>query len=316
MIDQRQCYAHVTERAFRKGLRRLTRDRWLTDFAVGVSFVDGRLPIGTPSSPFAHHVAMLPFDLWVKGVAPFSVRYADDNLLAFETKEEAQRAKWRVKNFWWYVLGMRAKRQRQEVVGLGEALDFCGFVMHRCPGGACSHGKGYVRVRRGIAERARRCRSDAAWSSYFGLMRHADAYSLMRKIESDMKLRELTARVRIDRRMDARHIEVKELLGVPFTVYDYEVRRSAKGEANWIKCLIGVEEKDGGEPTGRTLAYEFHGNFQGVIQFVLACEAAFGKEAMLPMEEMELENQCGYIFKGSTNQLEYIDPAHIDNTKN
>lgn len=28
---------------------------------------------------------------------------------------------------------------------------------------------------------------------------------------------------------------------------------------------------------------------------------------MLPLEEMEIENQCGYIFKGSTNQMEYID---------
>jgi hypothetical protein len=27
---------------------------------------------------------------------------------------------------------------------------------------------------------------------------------------------------------------------------------------------------------------------------------------MLPLEEMEIENQCGYIFKGSTNQMEYI----------
>lgn len=25
------------------------------------------------------------------------------------------------------------------------------------------------------------------------------------------------------------------------------------------------------------------------------------------MEEMEIENQCGYIFKGSTNQIKYID---------
>ena len=28
---------------------------------------------------------------------------------------------------------------------------------------------------------------------------------------------------------------------------------------------------------------------------------------MLPIEEVTIENQCGYIFKGSTNQLKYID---------
>lgn len=49
------------------------------------------------------------------------------------------------------------------------------------------------------------------------------------------------------------------------------------------------------------------GTWKGLIQFVLACEEAYGKEALLPMEEMEVENQCGYIFKGSTNQMEYIE---------
>lgn len=307
VIDQRKCYDHVTERAFRKGLKRLTGDKWLIDFAVGVTFVGGKLPIGTPSSPFAHHVAMLHFDLWVKGIAPFSVRFADDNLLAFETKEEAQRAKWRVKNFWWYELGMRAKRQRQSVVCMDEATDFCGYVLHRSGRGRTEHGKGYTTVRRSTAERARRCAGDRSWASYFGLMKHADAFSLMTGIEKKMKLRELTAKIRIERRMDARHIEMKDLAGTAFTIYDYEVRRNAKGEANWMKCLIGVEEKHEGEPTGRTLAYEFHGNYQGLIQFVLACEETYGKEALLPMEEMEVENQCGYIFKGSTNQMEYIE---------
>ena len=52
---------------------------------------------------------------------------------------------------------------------------------------------------------------------------------------------------------------------------------------------------------------EFHGNYQGIIRFLLAAERAFGKDAILPLEEVEIENQCGYIFKGSTNQLTYIE---------
>ena len=73
------------------------------------------------------------------------------------------------------------------------------------------------------------------------------------------------------------------------------------------KCLIGVEETKDGQPTGKTLAYEFHGNYQGLLQFILKCESEYGKQALLPMEEMEVENQCGYIFKGSTNQMTYIE---------
>lgn len=70
---------------------------------------------------------------------------------------------------------------------------------------------------------------------------------------------------------------------------------------------MGIEEVKEGEKTGKTLAYEFHGNYQGIIQFIAACEKAYGKTAILPMEELEIENQCGYIFKGSTNQMTYIE---------
>lgn len=311
VIDQRKCYAHVTEKVFRRELKRLVCDPWMVDFSVGVSFVGGRLPIGTPSSPFVHHVVMLGFDLWLSSLSPFRLRYADDCLLAFATREEAQAAKWRVKNWWWYVLGMRAKRHRTSVVPLSLPMDYCGFVLHRSAHVAKPFGhtdKGHATIRRGTAERAKRCRMGGSWASYFGLMKHGDCYGLMRKIEKDMKLRELTMKIRIDRKMDARHVDVRDLCGKTFTIHDYEVRRSSQGDANWIKCLVGVEEMgDDGSPTGRMLAYEFHGNYQGIIQFILACEAEFGKKSLLPMEDMEIENQCGYIFKGSTNQFKYIE---------
>ena len=162
-------------------------------------------------------------------------------------------------------------------------------------------------MRRNTVQRAKICRTDKSWASYFGLMKHADAYRLMQQIEQRMKLRSLTEKIRIDRSMDARHIEVRDLTGIPFTIYDYEIRYNSQKEANWIKCLIGVDEVVDGVRTGKTLAYEFHGNYQGIIQFILAAEKAYSKSGLLPIEEAEIENQCGYIFKGSTNQLTYIE---------
>lgn len=303
VVDQRKCYEHVTERAFRKGLKTLTSDKRMIDFAVAVTFVDGRLPIGTPSSPFVHHVAMLEFDMFVRTLTRHSVRYADDNFLAFETKEEAQSAKWRIKNWWWYELGMRAKRHTVSIRPMVLPLDFCGYVYHRGSGG---HGKGYVTVRRSIADRAARCATAEGWASYFGLMKHADEYGRMSEIEERMKLRELTDKIRIDRTMDAPHVEVKDLAGVAFSLREYEIRRDGKGQANWVKCLIGVEETDGGEPTGRIAAREFHGNYQGIIGYLLALEAVYGR-GFLPIEDAEIVNECGYIFKGSTNQIKYLD---------
>lgn len=81
-----------------------------------------------------------------------------------------------------------------------------------------------------------------------------------------------------------------------------------KAPPNWIKCLIGVPEVGEDEnPTGRMKAFEFHGSYMYIVEFMTMAEKTFGKKNMLPLEEMEIENQCGYIFKGSTNQMEYID---------
>lgn len=308
VIDQRKCYEHVRVRAFRKALKKLVSDKKLIDFVVDVCFVNGRLPIGTPTSPFVHHVLMLSFDYFVKGMTSYSVRYADDNFLAFETKEEAQAAKWRIKNYWWYELGIRCKRHTVRILSMDEPFDFCGYVFHRNDKPVASHNKGYTTVRKSTVADAMRCNNDRSWASYFGILKHADAWSLMRNIEKTMKLRELTGKIKIDRRMDARNILPKDLIGETISICDYEIRTDSKGNANWIKCLIGIDERDeAGEPTGKTLAREFHGNFQGIIQYILLCERTFGKKNILPLEDVEIENQCGYIFKDSTNQLEYIE---------
>lgn len=72
--------------------------------------------------------------------------------------------------------------------------------------------------------------------------------------------------------------------------------------------MIGIEEKDeDGVSTGKMKAYEFHGSYMNIVEFITLAEKTFGKQNMLPLEEMEIENQCGYIFKGSTNQMEYIN---------
>ena len=317
VMDQRECYKHSTPSSFRPALKQLVDDRWFVDFAVGVCFVDGRLPIGTPTSPMAHHILMLGCDRFSREIAPFALRYADNLFLAFATKEEAQAAKWRMKNFWWYRLGLRAKRGETAVLPLSLPLDFCGYVFHRrealaspglSPSLPAGHpDKGYVTIRRSTARSARRCRDDHSWASYFGLMRHADTFSLMVKIEKDMKLRELTRTIRIDRRMDARHVEIRDLVGIGLTIYDYEIRYNSQKEPNWVKCLVGVDEVVDGQATGKVLAFEFHGNYQGIVQFLAACEKEYGKEAMLPIEEVEIENQCGFIFKESTNQIKYIE---------
>lgn len=88
-IDQRKCYEHMTRKLYRKALKMLAVDTELVDFAVNVAFNGNSLPIGTPTSPFVHHVIMLAFDRWLGSVPGPKARYADDTLILFRTKEEA-----------------------------------------------------------------------------------------------------------------------------------------------------------------------------------------------------------------------------------
>ena len=311
LIDQRQCYAHVTREVMRRKIQKLCRDKWLTDFGMMVIFSpDGRFPVGTPSSPLAHHILMMDFDHMCHTFAPVVIRYADNVLLAARTKEELQAAKWRIKNWWWYDLGIRAKRQDTRIFPISEGVDFCGYVVHRNKAtGICSHNKGYTTLRRSTATRAKRCNNDKSWASYFGLMQHADTFRLTQFIEKKMKLEELSERIKINRKMDARKIDVRELTDnqTVFTIYDYEIRRDKDGRANWLKCLIGFNEIIDGVETGKIAAREFHGNYSCLVEAMELWENTFGREQMLPIEEVTLENQCGYIFTNSTNQIKYID---------
>ena len=97
---------------------------------------------------------------------------------------------------------------------------------------------------------------------------------------------------------------------------DYEIRKNAKGTDNWIKLLLSYDETDAdGMPTGREIVREMHGDYAGLHRYIRSAERAFGgKQAILPIEDAEIINSCGYIFKGSTNMMEYIEDFHNQTT--
>lgn len=316
VMDQRQCYRHISIRTYRKAMKFMLRrlgmpvDTELIDFGEAVGFApDGQLPIGTPTSPYIHHIVMLRSDIFIRGNTEWALRYADDNIMAFRDTHELNAMKWRVQNLWWYVYGIRAKRWATKIVSIDKAgLDFCAYICHRTAGRELTDcGKGYTTVRRPTVRRAKSC-GEGAWPSYFGILKEADCFAVMEKIQERMKAQDLVGKVRIDREMDARNIPMKDLVGVVHTVYDYKMLADKSGKPNWIKCVIGVAEcdKSTGELTGRELAYEYHGNFQGIIRWICSLEKAFPGRSFMPIEDGVIENQCGYIYRGSTNQMQYI----------
>jgi hypothetical protein len=312
VIDQRKCYEHITPKAFRKEAKFFIPDKELIDFGVNVGFVDGCLPIGTPTSPVLHHFFMLRFDLESKqhyGIT--SIRYADDCIYFCHTKEEANQLKWRIKNFWWYELKARSKRAVQ-IIPLTDALSFCGYIVHRVlADDVLSHNKGYTQLRRNIKLRAIQCERDESWASYYGLMLHADMYRQMCRIETDMDLIQLTQKFKIHRSLDAKHIEVEEVLGKTFNVYDYEIRY--KGDKpNWIKCLIGLPElSETGQFTGRMQAREFHGNLSFIYHWLLYIESNMSRKEFMPIRNVTMIFNGGYLFAGSTDMIDYIDDSYI-----
>lgn len=309
-IDQRHCYDHMTRKLYRRALKLLTRDAELIDFTVNVTFHGNSFPIGTPTSPFAHHVIMLAFDLWLGSVPGPKARYADDVIVFCHTKEEANAAKWRIANFWWYTYGLRAKRNPRIVDLDREPLSFCGLVIRRTPG---SHSLGYCRPRSNIRLRAMRCRSDASYAAYFGIFSHTDSFNFLKSMEYRMDFSELTSKIKIKRSFDAEPISLPELSRHVFNIYDFELRYDKEGKANWVRLVVGIREtREDGTPTGNYLRYCIKTEADAIVQFIELARQEIDKgNARLPFDNVELENSCGYMFKGTTDRELYCTRDNI-----
>lgn len=324
-IDQRRCYPHMTPALFRKALKSLTKDKEIIDFGVNVTFHGKSFPIGTPTSPLAHHIIMLEFDRWLGSIAGPKIRYADDCILFFATKEEANRAKWRIKNFWWYNYHIYSKRENSRILDIDkEPISFCGLVYRRKEPKLNGHGKGYVTARYNIKKAVHSCRTDASWSSYFGILSKTDSYNTLRLIEDKMNFSDLTAQIKIVREFDAQPISLADLAKHTFNIYDFELKfvkdkDTGTQVANWVRLLVGVPEYDeNGESTGKWLRYTMKTESDAIVQFMekvyALCKTS--GEPVLPINDCQLENASGYMFKGSTDRELYCthDNIHLPNS--
>ena len=318
-VDQRRCYPHMSPKLFRKALKQLTGDRELIDFGVNVTFNGKSFPIGTPTSPLAHHIIMLEFDRWLGSIPGPKFRYADDTVLFFRTREEANAAKWRIRNFWWYVYGVFAKRNPHIVDIDRSPLSFCGHVFRRNPDKDInSHGKGYTRPRENIRKATRGCTEDSSYSSYFGILSKTDSYMSLTSIEETMDFSKLTEKIKITREFDAEPISVAELAKTRFDIYDFELRYgkdkdTGQSVPNWVRLLVGVAETgDDGKATGRYLRYCTKTEASGVVAFMAEVKRLEESgEKVMPIMGCELENAAGFMFRGSTNREKYCTRENI-----
>ena len=306
-IDERKCYEHTTVKAYRKGMKAIGASRELIDFGEAVGFVRGILPIGTPTSPLMHHIAVYPFDVWLNGNYPHALRYADNVFVTVLSLEEGHQVMWRIKMNWWYELGVRSKSTEQRVVAINDKLvDICGFRICRFEPRKDNHGKGLTRIRKSIWHNAIHADTKESWASYFGILSHADCYRSLVKKCKEMKLEELTSRCKLKRTMDAIEYDPREVLEIgSFDIIDYEILKDKKThEDNWINLFCG-RKKEGSK---KLKAFAFHGNMKCIHMWIRMLEEEFGGKSFLPIEDVRLIKRRGYLLDGTAEVIEEIDP--------
>ena len=306
-IDERKCYEHTTVKAYRKGMKAIGARRELIDFGEAVGFVRGILPIGTPTSPLMHHIAVYPFDVWLNGNYPHALRYADNVFVTVLSLEEGHQVMWRIKMNWWYELGVRSKSTEQRVVAINDKLvDICGFRICRFEPRKDNHGKGLTRIRKSIWHNAMHAETEESWASYFGILSHADCYRSLVKKCKEMKLEELTSRCKLKRTMDAIEYDPREVLEIgSFDIIDYEILKDKKThEDNWINLFCG-RKKEGSK---KLKAFAFHGNMKCIHMWIRMLEEEFGGKSFLPIEDVRLIKRRGYLLDGTAEVIEEIDP--------
>ena len=306
-IDERKCYEHTTVKSYRKGMKAIGARRELIDFGEAVGFVRGILPIGTPTSPLMHHIAVYPFDVWLNGNYPHALRYADNVFVTVLSLEEGHQVMWRIKMNWWYELGVRSKSTEQRVVAINDKLvDICGFRICRFEPRKDNHGKGLTRIRKSIWHNAMHAETEESWASYFGILSHADCYRSLVKKCKEMKLEELTSRCKLKRTMDAIEYDPREVLEIgSFDIIDYEILKDKKThEDNWINLFCGRKK----EGTNKLKAFAFHGNMKCIYMWIRMLEEEFGGKSFLPIEDVRLIKRRGYLLDGTAEVIEEIDP--------
>ena len=307
LIDERKCYEHTTLASYRKGMKAIGASRKLIDFGEAVGFVRGILPIGTPTSPLMHHIAVFPFDLWLVENYPQALRYADNVFVPVTSLEEGQQAMWRIKMFWWYELRVRAKSKEQRVISIdSKPVDICGFPLCRFEPRKDNHGKGLTRIRKSIWHNAMHAETKESWASYFGILSHADCYGSLTNKCKEMKLEELASRCKLKRAMDAIEYDPREVLDIEsFDIIDYEILQDKKShEDNWINLFCGVRK----EGSNKLKAFAFHGNMKCIYRWIRMLEEEFGDRSFLPIEDARLIKRRGYLLDGTAEIIEEIDP--------
>ena len=325
-LDLRKCYQSTNGKIVLKTLKELYGKGYFTDILKKSSVCELGIPIGTPMSPFIHHLLLIKFDRFCKEVLKIKKyrRYADD-IFIMGTKEELHAWSWRIRFFLYYECGYLVK-DNLKIRPIRVAPDIGGNVYHKTQMTSGHHNKGYVTTRKSIKRRALRKPSEPA---YFGIMMHSDSINLMRK---RMQVTELVDKLTINRALDSPMMDISDLRG-PVTILDYDARpkridkKSGKEKQAWVKVQFCFKIR--GESVRRVRC--FKGSFPGIAESLAALDDLYRDAAkdhdmpvhqymrklkVLPIMGVEFEDCAGWVIKGTNNQLTELTDEEYDNIIN
>ena len=296
-LDIKKCYEQTRPDILFARHASIWKDKRLLSMLRDISFCDTGLPIGTPTSPLNQHIMMMGFDRFVRQELkiPHYMRYADDILL-FGDKEKLHEAKWRIANHLWYNLGYELKKEAHPTP-MKVAPDILGYVFHT----------DHTRVRKSTKQRMKRAwHNPRSRASYLGILKGANARNLTNKL--NMKISFLTTKeTLVRRRMDSPLIDIEELEGKTFDILDFEVRDPDKKKGKyWMRMQVRYEQ-DGKQVTRLVKGFQepICCFLKNMVQYMTKTAAISGVSydevwsKTLPFEECEVENDKGWVIKGT-----------------
>lgn len=312
-LDISKCYPSTNGKVLAKKIHEIYGYGRYSIMLINYSITEFGIPIGTPLSPFIHHIMMMDFDHFVKEeLRPDAyLRYADDCYLQ-GTIADLHTWSWRIRFYLYYKCGYLVKRNLK-IRPMKVAPDIGGYVYHQSEMNSGHHNKGFTRIRKHTVVRAKRKPSEPA---YYGIMMHADALNLMVK---RMDFSKLVDKMLLHREYDSPEIDIDDLAKIKnFSIEHYEVRppkvKDGKTKSGWMKMQISYKDKDHEKRQLRCVK----GSFSGIITSLLMLEDYVAEtmvskgwsrdmidKKLFPITNVSVEYDGGWIFSGTAvKQLE------------
>lgn len=312
-LDLRKCYQSTNGKLLYRNQLRMYGRGYFTDILRKSSVCDLGIPIGTPMSPFSHHVMMIKFDHFCKeelGIKSYR-RYADDIRIGGD-REQLNTWSWRIRNYLFYECSYLVKGNLK-IRPSRVPCDIGGYVYHKTK--KCErnqHNKGYARIRPSTRKRAIKKPSE---TSYFGIMKYGDACNLMK---SRMDVNELLSEMIIQRSMDSDPVDLKDIENKPVEIRKYDVRKPSKPDGKWwLKMLVSYRESPDSKFKQLRVV---KGCFEGICLSLNRLDKYIANKAkssdvgedeirklMFPLTNVVFVNDGGWIIKGTINKINQIE---------